>query len=282
MPEIAARVEQVLDEAELWPRDPSEAVALQRRMAGRVREEPLDADTVRLVAGLDVSYARDDSLLSAAAVVLDARTLEVVDSAVISAEPEFPYVPGLFSFRELPPVLRALAELTATPDVYLCDGFGLAHPRRFGVASHLGVLLDLPVVGSAKSVLYGKHSVPGPERGAWTPMVAGRSETVPDSVALAERGAEVVGRVLRTRAGVKPVYVSAGHRVDLPGAADLVLRLSPKYRIPEPVRHADRLCGEHRKALSAAPPSTSWSEPDAPPDSRRRSAHPRRRARGTR
>ncbi|MCY9787884.1 endonuclease V [Nocardiopsis sp. EMB25] len=252
MSEIAKRVRRVLDDPELWPREPREATALQRSMADRVREEPLDPDSVELVAGLDVSYAKDDSALSAAAVVLDARTLEVVDSAVISAEPTFPYVSGLFAFRELPPVLEALGGLTVTPDVYLCDGFGLAHPRRFGVACHLGVLLDLPVVGSAKSVLYGKHSEPGRERGAWTPMVAGRSELVEDSAALAAEGAEVIGRVLRTRDGVKPVYVSAGHRVDLEGAADLVLRLSPRYRVPEPVRHADRLCGEHRKATLAA------------------------------
>ncbi|RKS10625.1 endonuclease V [Nocardiopsis sp. Huas11] len=252
MSEIADRVGRVLHDPELWPRDPKQATALQREMAGRVREEPLDADAVRYVAGLDVSYARDDSALAAAAVVLDVRTMEVVDSAVISAEPTFPYISGLFAFRESPPVLEALGRLSVTPDVYLCDGFGLAHPRRFGVACHLGVLLDLPVVGSAKSVLYGKHSEPGDERGSWTPMVAGRSEVVADSAALAAEGAEVIGRVLRTRAGVKPVYVSVGHRVDLEGAADLVLRLSPRYRVPEPVRHADRLCGEHRKAVLAA------------------------------
>ncbi|NYH53728.1 deoxyribonuclease V [Nocardiopsis arvandica] len=251
MSEISERVARVLDDPEHWPDDPKEAVALQRRMADRVREEPLDVDSVRLVAGLDVSYAKDNTALSAAAVVMDIRTMEVVESATISSEPSFPYISGLFGFRESPPVLEALGRLKVTPDVYLCDGFGLAHPRRFGVACHLGVLLDLPVVGSAKSVLYGKHSVPGNERGSWTPMVAGRSEVVTDSRALAERGSEVIGRVLRTREGVKPVYVSVGHRVDLEGATELVLRMSPKYRVPEPVRHADRLCGEHRKAVLA-------------------------------
>ena len=252
MSEIAERVARVLDDPVNWPADPREAVARQRALADRVRVEPLDPDAVRLVAGLDVSYATDNSALSAAAVILDTRTLEVVESVAISSEPTFPYISGLFAFRELPPVLEALGALRTTPDVYLCDGFGLAHPRRFGIASHLGVLLDLPVVGSAKSVLYGKHSVPGSERGAWTPMVAGRSEVVPDSSALEREGAEVIGRVLRTRTGVKPVYVSVGHRVDLEGSAELVLRLSPKYRVPEPVRHADRLCGEHRKAVLAA------------------------------
>ncbi|WDZ91978.1 endonuclease V [Nocardiopsis sp. HUAS JQ3] len=252
MSEISERVARVLDDPENWPGDPKEAVALQRGLADRVRVEPLDVDAVRLVAGLDVSYATDNTALSAAAVVMDVRTLEVVESVAISSEPSFPYISGLFGFRESPPVLEALGQLKVTPDVYLCDGFGLAHPRRFGVACHLGVLLDLPVVGSAKSVLFGRHSVPGEERGSWTPMVAGRSEVVPDSFALADQGKEVIGRVLRTRRGVKPVYVSVGHRVDLEGAAELVLRLSPKYRVPEPVRHADKLCGEHRKAVLAA------------------------------
>lgn len=259
MAEIAERAARVLDDPERWPDAPKDATALQRRMADQVRTEPLDVDAVRLVAGLDVSYAKDNTALAAAAVVLDASTLEVVDRVAISAEPTFPYISGLFAFRELPSLLAALGELTVTPDVFLCDGFGLAHPRRFGIASHLGVLLDAPVVGSAKSVLFGRHSEPGNERGSWTPMVAGRSEQVPDSFALADQGSEVIGRVLRTRRGVKPVYVSVGHRVDLEGCAELVLRLSPRYRVPEPVRHADRLCGEHRKAVLAA------KQTDTPP-----------------
>lgn len=251
MTEIAQLAARALDEPERWPADPKEAVALQRRMAGLTREEPLDPDTVELVAGLDVSYAKEDTALAAAAVVLDARTLTVVEQVAVSAEATFPYISGLFAFRELPSVLSALTELTVTPDVIVCDGFGLAHPRRFGIATHLGVLLDRPVVGSAKSVLFGRRSEPGQERGSWTPMVAGRSEVVEDSARLAQEGAEVIGRVLRTRKNVRPVYVSVGHRVDLEGATDLVLRLSPKYRIPEPIRHADRLCGEYRKEKAA-------------------------------
>lgn len=248
MAEIAELAARVLDDPERWPSDPKEAVAVQRRMADRVREETLDVDGVGLVCGLDVSYAKNGPALAAAAVVMDARTLEVVERVAVTAEVSFPYISGLFAFRELPPVLTALTELTTTPDVIVSDGFGVAHPRRFGIASHLGVLLDRPVVGSAKSVLYGRHSVPGEERGSWTPMVAGRSEVVEDSTRLVQDGAEVIGRVLRTRRGVKPVYVSVGHRVDLAGAADLILRLSPTYRVPEPIRHADRLCGERRKA----------------------------------
>ncbi|MGW5879331.1 endonuclease V [Nocardiopsis terrae] len=251
MDDIAERAAKALDNAENWPDDPKEAVARQRLLADRVRTEPLDPDSVRHVAGLDVSYGVGDKELAAAAVVLDARTLEVVDTSLIADTPSFPYISGLFGFRELPPVLRAIEGLSVSPDVFVSDGFGLAHPRRFGVASHLGVLIDAPVIGSAKSVLYGRNSMPGEERGSWKPMVAGRSELVEDTEPLAAQGAEVIGRVLRTRARTRPVYVSVGHRVDLAGSADLILRLSPKYRIPEPIRHADRLCGQYRKEHAA-------------------------------
>ncbi|TDQ53389.1 endonuclease V [Actinorugispora endophytica] len=208
----------------LWPDDPAEARALQDRLAPRVRVEPLDPDGVRLVAGLDVSYT--ESAVVAAAVVLDARTLEVVETATERAEPAFPYVPGLFAFRELPPLLAALGRLASEPDVYVCDGFGLAHPRRFGLACHLGVLLDRPVLGAAKTAFVGEAAPPAPERGSVTELRA---------------DGEVVGRCLRVQDGVKPVYVSVGHRVDLDAACELVLRASPRYRICEPVRRADRL-----------------------------------------
>lgn len=251
MTEIAERAAKALDDPDNWPEDPKEAVARQRLLAGRVRTEPLDADAVELVCGLDVSYGVGDTELAAAAVVLDARTLEVVDTSLVADTPSFPYISGLFAFRELPPVLKAIEGLNVTPDVFVSDGFGLAHPRRFGIASHLGVLLDARVVGSAKTVLYGRNALPGEERGSWTPMVAGRSELVEDTETLAEQGTEVIGRTLRTRSRTKPVYVSVGHRVDLAGAADLILRVSPKYRIPEPIRHADRMCGRYRKEYKA-------------------------------
>lgn len=252
MTEIAERAAKALNDPENWPQDPKEAVARQRLLASRVRSEPFDAGAVDLVCGLDVSYGVNDTELAAAAVVLDARTLEVVDTSLIADTPSFPYISGLFGFRELPPVLKAIEGLSLTPDVFVSDGFGLAHPRRFGVASHLGVLLDARVVGSAKTVLYGRNTLPGEERGSWTPMVAGRSELVEDTERLAAQGAEVIGRTLRTRARTKPVYVSVGHRVDLEGACDLILRVSPRYRIPEPIRHADRLCGRYRKEYKAA------------------------------
>jgi len=214
-----------------WPADAEEARALQERLAPRVRVEPLDPGAVRLAAGLDVSYGAEE--LVAAAVVLDAATLEVVAQATARARPSFPYVPGLFAFRELPPLLAALEQLPVRPDVYVCDGYGLAHPRRFGLACHLGVLLDRPVLGVAKNAFVGEAAEPGPLRGAAADLVD---------------GGEVVGRCLRVQDGVKPVYVSVGHRVDLDSACALVLRLSPRYRICEPVRRADQLS---RRELAA-------------------------------
>ncbi|WP_446218488.1 deoxyribonuclease V [Micromonospora sp. IBHARD004] len=186
------------------------------------------------VAGLDVAYAESGDRLAAAVTVLDARTLAVVDSAVSVGRPAFGYVPGLFAFRELPALLDALDRLTVRPDLLVCDGHGLAHPRRFGLACHLGVVTGLPAIGVGKTPLVGEWDEPGPRRGAWTPL---------------RDGGEVVGRVLRTRDGVKPVFVSVGHRMSLANAVDRVLALTPRYRLPETTRTADRLC---RDALAAA------------------------------
>ncbi|RNL86814.1 endonuclease V [Halostreptopolyspora alba] len=229
------------DPAGEYPRDPDDARAAQRRMAGLVREEPVECSRASTVAGLDVSYAAGDTHLVAAAVVLSVPELGVVDSATVVAEPRFPYVPGLFAFREVPPLLEAVEALSVTPDVFVCDGFGLAHPRRFGLASHLGVLLERRTLGVGKSPFVGRADPPADARGSWSPLVDGD---------------EVVGRALRTRSGVRPVYVSIGHRVDLDGASDLVLRLAPRFRSPEPIRHADRLS---RDVLASRPSSPSSS-----------------------
>ena len=187
------------------------------------------------VAGLDVAYAESGDRLAAAVTVLDAATLVVVDEAVSVGRPAFDYVPGLFAFRELPALLAALERLTVRPDLLVCDGHGLAHPRRFGLACHLGVVTGLPAIGVGKTPLVGEWDGPGPDRGAWAPL---------------RDGGEVVGRVLRTRDEVKPVFVSVGHRMSLANAADRVLALTPRYRLPETTRTADRLC---RDALAAAP-----------------------------
>ncbi len=195
---------------------------LQERL--RTRVETRDRlGSVSLVGGTDLAYERDEARYVAAAVVLDARTLRVVETATARGRVRFPYVPGYLSFREAPAILRALARLEHQPDLLLVDGHGLAHPRGFGIASHLGVLLDLPTIGVAKSILVGEADEPRPERGA--------------RAALRHAGRRV-GTVLRTRAGVAPVYVSVGHRVSLGTATRWVLRLSAGYRIPEPIRQA--------------------------------------------
>lgn len=222
-----------------WPSTVAEAESVQDRLRGQV--ELTGPDTFALVAGLDVHYHGDDEL-TAAVVVLDAGTLEAVEEVVAHGEAAFPYVPGLFAFRELPALVSALERLTVTPDLLVCDGYGLAHPRGFGLACHLGVLTGLPALGVGKTPFVGTHEPPGPGRGAWTPIV---------------HDGATVGRALRTQREIKPVYVSQGHRITLDVATDQVLRLTPRYRLPEPVRRAD-----------------TWpaTRPDHPPPSR----HPAR------
>jgi deoxyribonuclease V len=175
------------------------------------------------VAGADVSYDRGSPVLYAAVVVLDAETLALVETAAVTARATFPYVPGYLSFRELPALLAAFEKLRAPPDLVLCDAHGRAHPRRFGLACHLGVALGLPTIGVAKSRLVGKGREPGPRRGAHTPL---------------RDGGETIGELVRTREGAKPIYVSVGHRVTLATARRLALRFAPRFRIPEPVRTA--------------------------------------------
>lgn len=180
----------------------------------------------RLVAGVDVGFEESNTITRAAVAVLAFPELSLVAAEVARLPTTFPYVPGLLSFRELPTVLLALEQLSMTPDLILCDGQGLAHPRRFGIACHLGVLTGLPTIGVGKSRLLGVHEQPGEEKGSWTP--------------LQDKG-ETIGVVLRTRRKVKPVYVSIGHKISLPAAKDLVLACTPKYRLSEPVRWAHRL-----------------------------------------
>ncbi|MEU3074010.1 endonuclease V [Streptomyces laurentii] len=218
-----------------WPAGEGAALAVQEELRGRLvlGEEGPEAGTGH-VTGLDVAYDDERDLVAAAAVVLDARTLEVVEEATAVGRVSFPYVPGLLAFREIPTVVAALDRLSADPGVLVCDGYGLAHPRRFGLASHLGVLTGLPSIGVAKNPFTFTYEQPGPERGAFGDLVA---------------DGETVGRALRTRAGVKPVYVSVGHRVSLDRACAHTLHLSPRYRLPETTRHADALC---RRALAEA------------------------------
>lgn len=207
-----------------WDLSVADAKAVQLALAARV-ERTDRLGRVRRVVGVDVAYGRGNPL-KAAAVALAFDGLEILETATTTLHAGFPYVPGYLSFREAPAVLALLERLTVRPDVILCDGQGLAHPRRFGLASHLGVLTDVPTIGVAKSRLIGEHEEPGAGRGDWAPLM--------------DKG-EVIGAVLRTRAGVKPIYVSIGHRVGLETAIRLVLACTTRFRLPETTRIADRL-----------------------------------------
>lgn len=208
-----------------WDLSPSQAIELQRELAARVvlRDGP---EPPRTVAGVDVGFEDGGRTTRGAVVVLDAATLAPVQSVLRRRPTRFPYVPGLLSFREVPVILEALEALEQLPDLLLCDGQGIAHPRRFGIACHLGVLTDLPSIGVAKSRLCGEHGPVPQARGDWTPLIDGD---------------ETLGAVLRTRAGVKPVYVSPGHRVSLASAVQQVMTCTTRYRLPETTRCADKL-----------------------------------------
>ena len=199
-----------------------------REIQLRLREmlQPVwDGRKIDTIAGTDVGLP-DKHTVRATVVVLSFPELEVVESSVCTQACTFPYVPGFLTFREAPGLLSALEGIETTPDVILCDGQGIAHQRRMGLAAHMGLLLDTPVIGCAKSVLCGTFDEPGQDRGAYSYMF--------------DKG-EIVGAALRTRERVKPVYVSTGNRVDLETAIAIVLACSPKYRIPRPLRLAHRL-----------------------------------------
>ncbi|MFI1281788.1 endonuclease V [Streptomyces sp. NPDC020858] len=218
------------------PADEAEARAIQDELRHQVvLTQPGPPPGRGLVAGVDVAYDDARDLVAAAAVVLDAATLEVVEEATAVGHVSFPYVPGLLAFRELPTVLAALEALTTEPGLVVCDGYGLAHPRGFGLACHLGVVTGLPAIGVAKNPFTFTYEEPGARRG--------------DASALRAADGAEVGRALRTQDGIKPVYVSVGHRVSLDNACAHALALSPRFRIPETTRHADSLC---RRALREA------------------------------
>ncbi|MGF1529180.1 MAG: deoxyribonuclease V [Candidatus Competibacterales bacterium] len=208
-----------------WDMSAAEAVALQRQLAQRLVLED-DLGTVHQVAGVDVGFEASGTVTRAAVAVLSVPDLQLVASAVVRQPTRFPYVPGLLSFRELPAVLEALGQLAALPDLILCDGQGIAHPRRLGIACHLGLWLDRPTIGVAKTRFVGHHGAVPEHRGGWTPLAV---------------GGEVVGAVLRTRQNVKPLYVSPGHRISLATSRQWVMACTTRYRLPETTRWAHRL-----------------------------------------
>jgi deoxyribonuclease V len=216
-----------------WDLSPREAVELQKTLRERVRLEPLRRE-IKTVAGADISFNKFSPVLYAGIVVLKLPSLEVLEEVGVVGETKFPYVPGLLSFREAPPVLEAWAKLRCEPDAVMFDGQGIAHPRRVGIASHVGLLLHRPTLGCAKSILVGRHDELEEERGSWQPLVDPKNR-------------ETIGAALRTKTRVQPIYVSPGHLIDLAGAIELTLRADGGYRQPEPTRRAHLLVNALRR-----------------------------------
>ncbi|MES1024206.1 deoxyribonuclease V [Gloeocapsa sp. BRSZ] len=209
-----------------WVLTVEEAIALQEKLTKEVITVDQIPQPVRYVAGVDMGFESAGTISRAAVAVLSFPALQLQEYAIARRPTSFPYIPGLLSFREIPALLGALEKINTTPDLILCDGQGIAHPRRLGIASHLGLILDMPTIGVAKSLLVGKHQEVPNIKGSWQPLIH-RKETI--------------GAALRTRVGTKPVYISSGHRVSLLTAIDYVLQCTPKYRLPETTRIADKL-----------------------------------------
>jgi len=215
---------------------------LQNYLRAKVVLKDLFVSPLRYVGGIDVSYSQvgKNSKAFSSVVVLDILTWSMVDLSVAWMESSVPYIPGFLSFREVPVILEALDKLTLLPDIWLVDGAGIAHPRRIGLASHLGVLLDVPTIGVAKSRLVGRHNDLPKEKGSFVPLVDEATE-------------EVIGTVLRSRTGVKPLYISPGHKVSVRSAVEIVLACCTKYRLPEPTRAAHNKVTEAKKSFSEKP-----------------------------
>jgi deoxyribonuclease V len=219
-----------------WDLSPSEAIQLQKELQGRIRLEPLEGEP-ELIAGADVSYERFSDVIFAGFVVLSAKTLKVVARSAAVVETHFPYIPGLLSFREAPALLKAWENLKVTPDLVFFDGQGIAHPRRLGIAAHMGLWIDRPSVGCAKSLLVGSYKDLALEPRSQAPLIY--------------RG-EGIGVALRTKASVKPVFISPGNRIDTRDSVRETLRTLGRYRIPEPTRQAHLWANELRRSAKAA------------------------------
>src|SRR6266446_7434486 len=217
-----------------WTLQQSEAVAIQRELASRVvREDRLDE--VHHIAGVDMAINEQNGMARAAVVLLSYPALDLIEQHVHEEPVRMPYIPGLLSFRETPAILGAFSLLKQQPELVMVDGQGIAHPRRLGIASHLGLWLDLPTIGCAKSILTGHHAPLSEQAGAWVPLL--------------DKG-ETIGAVVRTRTGVKPMIISSGHRISLETSLHYVLACCKGYRLPEPTRQADKLSKDN-----------AWQEP---------------------
>ena len=208
-----------------WDLTEIEAIKLQEQLVKEVIKTDEINNSIKTVAGIDIAYDKDSDRLIAAVVVLDVTTFEKIETSVQTDTVSFPYIPGLLSFREIPPVIKSLEKLTIKPDLLVCDGQGLAHPRRCGIACHLGILFDIPSIGCGKTRLTGEYEEVSTERGSYS---------------LLKEGEEIIGCVLRTQTGINPVFVSVGHKVSLETAKEWILKLSPNYRLPETTRMSDQ------------------------------------------
>ena len=227
-----------------WQVNTTEALNIQWRLARQVSRSN-QVTTPRFIAGVDISAGNAQGVATGAVVVLEYPELRLVETQVAQGRPSFPYVPGLLSFRESPLTLAACEKLTVIPDLILVDGQGIAHPRRLGLASHLGLFLNTPTIGCAKSLLCGQHEEPGIDAGSYAEVV--------------DRG-ETIGAALRTRPGVRPVYVSIGHKVDLQTAVHWVMNCCRGYRLPEPTRLAHLAAGGNLKPESTVAHEASYQE----------------------
>ena len=208
-----------------WVKTVAEAKEIQQQLQPKTIATDRLGE-VRYVAGVDIGFEDNYKISKAAMVVLSYPELKIVDRAIAHIPTAFPYIPGYLSFREIPAILAVLPKINQTPDLIMCDGQGLAHPRRFGLACHLGVLLDIPTIGVAKSRFIGEHEEVPIEKGSWQPLIDKE---------------ETIGVILRSRTKVKPIYVSIGHKISLPTAIDYVMGCLTKYRLPETTRQADKL-----------------------------------------
>jgi deoxyribonuclease V len=215
-----------------WNLSPQQAIEIQKQLRYEVETEDRFEKPIKTVAGIDLGYDVKNDTSRAVVVVLSFPELELIETSEAKLPIQFPYVPGLLSFRETPVAIKALENLKITPDVILCDGQGLAHPRRFGVACHIGLIADVPTIGVAKSLLVGKFENLDEERGSTAPLMHKN---------------ELVGVALRTKNKVQPLFVSIGHRINLETATDLVLQCAPKYRLPETTRLADKMASYRKK-----------------------------------
>lgn len=215
-----------------WPTDITEARKIQEAFRDKVKITPFKGPPEH-IAGVDAAFL-GDKIISVAC-LYNYPNLTPIEERCVAAEVSFPYIPGYLSFREGPSIIQALSSLNIRPDLILFDGQGIAHPKGLGIAAHIGVLLDLPSIGCAKSRLVGEYEEPGNKKGSWSPL---------------DYKGKVVGAVLRTRDNTRPLFVSPGHKIDLKGSIEIVLRCISKYRIPEPLRRADSLSKKLKKEIS--------------------------------